>query len=361
VAVSRRRFASQLFKYKEYTSMKAYISRYHDVDWPGKILFRGQLQPHHDVAGRGREIELGLRDAGITCQIAKAQAAPPELLQIHSVDYLTYLQSAWHAWRDMPNASEDVRPNISPNRYFNSQRSQTPVAQAGRYLADNASPIVHDTWQNVWSSAEAAIDAAQSILDGGQSAYALCRPSGHHAVGDMAMGGCFLANTALAAQRLISKFGKVAVLDIDMHHGNGTQQIFYQRSDVLTVSIHGDPTYFYPFYAGYEDETGQDQGESFNLNLALERGTRISTYLVALERALDRIAVFGAPVLVVATGYDTYVHDAFGMFALETPDYAVIGKRLAELKIPTVFIQEGGYFVDALRANTRSLVNGYFS
>lgn len=339
--------------------MKAFISRYHDAEWPGKILYRGTLQPHHDVAARGREIAHGLYDAGVQCSLAAPQTDFPEMQAIHSAEYLDYLKTAWKEWRALPDSSHDVRPNVGPNRYFHSAKSQTPVARAGRHLADNASPIVSDTWQNVWASAEAAVAAAQSVIDSGQTAYALCRPSGHHAVGDMAMGGCFLANTALAAQRLASHFGKVAVLDIDMHHGNGTQQIFYKRNDVLTVSIHGDPAHFYPFFSGYEDETGEEEAEGFNLNIALPRGTQMRAYALALERALDRIALFQPAALVIATGYDTYVKDPFGMFALETPDYEAIGRQIARIKVPTLFVQEGGYFVDALRANTRSLVNGF--
>ncbi|QKH34486.1 histone deacetylase family protein [Achromobacter pestifer] len=340
--------------------MKALLSPLHDADWTGNALVRGILKPHHDARGRGREIEAALRDAGLDCQtVGPLAQGVPELTQIHTPGYLAYLQSAWTEWRKAPDASFEVRPNIWPNRHYPDMRASTPVAMAGRYLADGATPIVEDTWRNVYASAETAVAAAQAVLDGSSSVYALVRPSGHHAMSDMGMGGCLLANTALAAQRLAGQWGRVAILDIDVHHGNGTQQIFYGRDDVLTISIHGDPASIYPFSSGYGEETGKDAGEGYNLNLPLAAGTEIAGYLKAFEPALERIEQFKPRALVVATGYDTFRGDAFGNLSLDTPDYALLGRRIAQLGLPTLFVQEGGYAIDALRANTRSMLEGY--
>jgi acetoin utilization deacetylase AcuC-like enzyme len=172
---------------------------------------------------------------------------------------------------------------------------------------------------------------------------------------------CFLNNVAIAAQVLRQKFRRVAILDIDMHHGNGTQQIFYQRDDVLTVSIHGDPSSFYPFYSGFEQETGSERGEGFNVNFPLPAGTNETSYLDALNTAGNKILEFGAEALIVATGFDTFKDDPLGCFELDSCSYATIGKMIRSLKLPTLFVQEGGYFIPALRENVRQLVVGFES
>lgn len=340
--------------------MKALISPFHDADWPGNALVRGILKPHHDARGRGREVEAALNDMGLDCHYAGPLAqGVPELTQIHTPDYLAYLETAWKEWRKAPDASFEVRPNIWPNRHYGNMQGTAPVLMAGRYLADGATPIVEDTWRNVYASAETAVTAAQALLNGSPSVYALVRPSGHHAMTDMGMGGCLLANTALATQRIVNQWGRVAILDVDVHHGNGTQQIFYGRDDVLTVSLHGDPTSLFPFMSGFGGEIGTAAGEGYNLNIPLPAGSEISPYLKALETAIARIETFKPRALVIATGYDTFRSDPFGNLCLDTPDYAHIGKRIAQMALPTLFVQEGGYVINSLRANTRSMLEGY--
>ena len=342
--------------------MKAYISPVHDHHWSGNALVRGRLQPHHDRKGRGREVLAALQDLQLACHYVGPQSLPvPELAQIHDADYLEFLRTAWQRWRELPDASFELRPNIWPNRHFPVMRGSGIVAQAGRYLGDEATPIVEDTWQNITSSVETSAAAAQALIDcnGSESVYTLVRPAGHHAMSDMGQGGCLLANTAIAVQRLRSNWEKIAVLDIDVHHGNGTQQIFYDRDDVLTVSIHGNPEVLFPFVCGYAEETGRGAGEGFNLNLPLAAGTEMTGYRPAYEQALQRINDFGADAIVIAAGYDTFRGDPFGNLCLDTPDYAVLGKGIASLQRPTLFMQEGGYVIEALRANTRSLLEGY--
>lgn len=341
--------------------MKAILSPHHDHHWTGNALVRGRLQPHHDCQGRGREVLAALTDLGLPCEIIGPQPqGVPELAELHAPDYLDYIRHAWQEWSKLPNASFEIRPNIWANRYFPEMRSNSPIGLAGRYLGDEATPIVQDTWKHIYSAVETTACAAQALLDGAPSVYALVRPAGHHAMTDMGLGGCLLANTAVAVQRLARHWGRVAVLDIDVHHGNGTQQLFYGRDDVLTVSLHGNPERIFPFICGYADETGEGAGEGYNLNLPLEPGTEITAYLHALEMALRRIEDFQPRALVVATGYDTFRGDPFGNLALDTPDFAQLGQRIAQLRLPTLFVQEGGYVIEALRANTRSLLDGYF-
>jgi len=344
--------------------VKVLISPTHDAPWAGNAMIRGLLKPHHDCAERSVEILAALQeDLQLDCQfVARASAdtpRPPELAELHAPDYLHYLQTAWDDWSQAPDASFEVRPYITTNRYFPTLRSRVPTVLAGHYLGDGGSPLVQGAWANMAGSVDTAAAAADALLAGERSVYALLRPAGHHAMRDMALGGCHIANTALAAQRLVKRLGRVAVLDIDVHHGNGTQQLFYERNDVLTVSLHGDPATLFPFLSGYTDERGLDAGEGYNLNLPIAAGTDITGYLAHLETALTRIQDFSPTALVVATGYDTYRDDPFGNLCIDTPNYAKLGARISQLGLPTLFVQEGGYKVDALRANARSLVAGF--
>ncbi|NJM59733.1 MAG: histone deacetylase family protein [Oscillatoriales cyanobacterium RU_3_3] len=349
--------------------MRAIVSPYFESPGPLQMLKRGQFFQHYDVAGRGQQIYLGLSDAGCSIEIASIPEfgrlnVRESILSVHNAKYIHYLQSAWENWSKLPNSSAEILPNISPNRYID-RFNEHPVALAGWYIADAAAPIGENTWRNALGSASTAIEAASLLINGlknGELAvYALCRPSGHHACQDMAMGMCFLNNAAIAAQILCHHFKKVAILDLDMHHGNGTQQIFYRRDDVLTVSIHGDPIDFYPFYSGFERETGSGQGEGYNINLPLPAGTKETSYLKAIETAGNKIQEFGAAALIVGAGFDTFKDDPLGCFELESNSYCAIGKMIRSFKLPTLFIQEGGYFVPALRENVRQIVVGFES
>ncbi|MEH2420292.1 MAG: histone deacetylase family protein [Nostoc sp.] len=345
--------------------MKVIVSPYFDVPGPAKFLWRGHFIDHPDVAQRGNQIRLGLEKA--ECEIVFG--SQPELhesmlrksiLAIQDLAYVNYLESAWKHWSRMQNASTEIFPNISPNRHM-AQFNESPVALAGWYIADGAAPIGEYTWRNALGSVAALIEATSDIKAGKLAVYALCRPSGHHACRDMAMGMCFLNNAAIATQELRTKFSRIAILDIDMHHGNGTQEIFYQRGDVLTISIHGNPTNFYPFYTGFENERGSGDGEECNLNIPLPAGTNEASYLQALERAAAVVSSFQVEALVVATGFDTFKSDPLGCFALESTSYYEIGRKIKLLGLPTLFVQEGGYFVEALSENVRQLVTGFKS
>jgi acetoin utilization deacetylase AcuC-like enzyme len=343
--------------------MRAFVSPHYEATGPSQMLHRGHLIKHYDVLQRGQEIYLGLVEAGCTIETAtllddKNANYRDLILSIHDVRYVDYLRSAWMNWAKMQGSSTEILPNISPNRHI-AQFSNHPVALAGWYIGDAAAPIGEHTWRNALGSVSAVVEAASGLNCRESAVYALCRPSGHHACQDMAMGMCFLNNAAIAAQVLRQQFHRVAILDIDMHHGNGTQQIFYQRDDVLTVSIHGDPSHFYPFYAGFEQENGIEQGEGFNLNLPLPAGTRELVYLDALNTAINKILEFGAEATIVATGFDTFKDDPLGCFELESSSYYEIGRILRSIQLPTLFVQEGGYYVPALRENIRQLMLGF--
>jgi acetoin utilization deacetylase AcuC-like enzyme len=203
------------------------------------------------------------------------------------------------------------------------------------------------------------VHGAQLLVDGASACYALARPPGHHAARDFAAGFCYLNNTAAAAQKLRSRFDRVAILDIDVHHGNGTQDIFYQRPDVLTVSIHADPVRFYPFFWGHASERGAGPGLGYNLNLPLPRGTEDSGYLKALDQALARISAFSPQALVVALGLDAYAGDPLQGLAVSTAGFGKIASAIASLGLPTLLVQEGGYLCPGLGENLTSFLEGF--
>jgi acetoin utilization deacetylase AcuC-like enzyme len=222
------------------------------------------------------------------------------------------------------------------------------IPQTGWYLGDLSVSMGPRTWESIRASANTAVAAADSVAATRQAAYALCRPSGHHARADRASGFCFLNNTAIAAQRLRSTFERVAILDVDAHHGDGTQQIFYSRPDVLTISVHADPTNYYPFFTGYPNERGIGAGEGVNLNLPLAHGAGGEAMLAVIDRGVESIRAFKADALVIALGFDAHVDDPIGVLRLKSDDFGGIGARVRELGLPTLIVQEGGYAIDAI-------------
>lgn len=235
-------------------------------------------------------------------------------------------------------------------RFLRERSGQLGEAEAlnpSYFITDTYAPIVQHTYRVAGQAVDVALTAADKLLQGENPVYALCRPPGHHAE-HLSMGGyCYFNNAAIAAEYL-SKHGRVAVLDIDFHHGNGTQHSFYERSDVLYVSLHADPQVRYPYISGFEEEKGRGQGHGFTRNYPLRLGTTDAEYLGTLRNALRCIASFVPDYLIVSAGFDTYAHDPIGGFALTVPCYQAIGQAIAGLNIPTVAIQEGGYCVPAL-------------
>ena len=228
------------------------------------------------------------------------------------------------------------------------------LAQAGRYLADGSCPVGELTWRSAYWSAQSAVAAAKAVLDGEPAAYALCRPPGHHARAEAAGGFCYVNNAAVAAQVLREGYQRVAVLDTDMHHGQGIQEIFYERDDVLYVSIHGDPTNFYPGVAGFDDERGAAAGEGFNLNLPMPHGSSEAVFMDKLEQALAAVKAFKADALVLSLGFDIYELDPQSKVAVTREGFATLGERIRSLGLPCVIVQEGGYHLETLESNAQA-------
>jgi acetoin utilization deacetylase AcuC-like enzyme len=230
----------------------------------------------------------------------------------------------------------------------------------GFYAMDAGATFVEGTWDAVKASHDVALTAAALVSGGARAAFGLCRPPGHHAGPRFAGGYCFINNAAVAAEWLRGAgAARVSVLDIDYHHGNGTQAIFYGRSDVQVVSIHADPRVEYPYFLGHADERGAGDGEGFNLNLPLPHGTDFEAWATALDAGAAAVADFAPEVLVVSLGVDTFRGDPISRFGLETGDYPVIGARIAALGLPTVFVMEGGYAVEAIGVNAVGVLEGF--
>jgi len=331
-----------------------------DRQWrhqPRHFMANGAILPNPEQAERIDRLLKGARDAGCSVEPPSDAGIGP-IAALHSPEYLTFLENIHTRWTRIEGAGEEVIPNIHPARRTDSY-PKSAVGQAGFHQADTACPIAKGTWEAAYWSAQSAITGADLILAGESAAYALARPPGHHAFGDLAGGFCFLNNSAIAAERLRAKGLRPAILDVDVHHGNGTQGIFYDRSDVLTLSIHADPERFYPFFWGQAHERGAGAGLGYNLNLPLPRGTEDGAYLETLDVALRRIRSFGADAVVVALGLDAFVGDPFKGFAVTTKGFGKIGSAIAGLGLPCLFVQEGGYLCDELGANLTSVLDGY--
>ena len=330
----------------------------------GKLeMFRGRMVPCHEVPQRQDQVAAVLQGRSLGPLQTPAKFGDAFLERVHSPRYLQFLQTAWQQWvaLDPAHAALDAIPSVWPTRSFRSDiEPDNFAARMGLYSFDAGTPLTAGTWQAARSGADCALSAAAHIAQGGRAAFALSRPPGHHAGADFFGGYCFLNNAALAAQYLRdSGLERVAVLDVDYHHGNGTQAIFYERADVFFASIHGDPRTEYPFYLGHADERGQGAGLGFNLNLPLPRGSDYARWSVALELALKAISTYGAQALVVSLGVDTFAGDPISGFALQSDDYLRMGERIAQIALPTVLVFEGGYAVEAVGVNVANVLQAF--
>lgn len=337
--------------------MKAIFDKRQWNHQPKHFMANGATLPNPEQAERIERLLAGAKAAGCIFQ-APDDAGIGPIAALHSPEYLTFLRTIYTRWQHIDGGGAEVIPNIHPANRTDSY-PKSAVGQAGFHQADTACPIASGTWEAAYWSAQTAIAGADLLLAGEQGAYALSRPPGHHAFGDLAGGFCFLNNSGIAAQRLLAGGRRVAILDVDVHHGNGTQGIFYNRDDVLTVSIHADPERFYPFFWGQAHERGAGAGLGYNLNLPLPRGTGDDAYLATLDIALTRIAEFGADVVVVALGLDAFIDDPFKGLAITTAGFGRITGAIAGLSLPCLFVQEGGYICDALGDNLTSALAGY--
>lgn len=337
---------------------------------PQQFMRLGRLHKPADVPARAEALHAMLAQLGVPVHL------PPEfgatglaaLQAVHRPAYLDYLATAFDRWQALRlpgvDPGPEVLPNLGPALHVRQQlgRGDCPspsvVAQTGWYISDLACPIGPHTWRSILRAAHTALAAADAVCAGEALAYALCRPSGHHAQADRAGGFCYVNNAAVATQRLAQQFGRVAVLDVDAHHGDGTQQIFYERADVLTVSTHADPDHYYPFYSGRADERGAGAGQGKNLNLPLAHGSGNAAFAAALDAGVAAVQAHAPAALVLCMGFDTFGDDPLSVLKLDFDAYRLVGQRVRALGLPTVVVQEGGYMVDALGPGLQALLQG---
>ncbi len=337
--------------------MKVIYSAAHRQHEPTFFLVRGVARDSAEQPERAERLLAAVRRVGYPVSLPDDYGRGP-IAAVHTPEYLAFLETAYTQWQALGDSATEIIPNVHPAR-TPAVYPRSVVGRAGWHMADTACPIGQHTFAAACASAGVAVSAAELILAGEPAAYALCRPPGHHAYTDMAGGFCFLNNTAIAAQHLRRRFDRVAILDIDVHHGNGTQGIFYQRADVLTVSLHADPADYYPFFWGHAHERGVAAGTGYNLNIPLPLGTGDDGWLAALQPALERIREFAPGALVVALGLDAYGGDPLAALCLTTAGFGHIGACIAALGLPTVLVQEGGYLSAALGENLISFLHGF--
>lgn len=354
--------------------MKVFYSEQHrQHDPPFEVFDGGERVPYLENPDRMDRILSALGKTTWAEITEPADFGLDPVLSVHDPDYINFLFSGWDEWRSsMIDKGSDYTENVLLPATFALRRNphipNSLLGRAGYYMMDLSSGIVAGTYKAALASANCALSGASWIAkktDKNSSstspllnAFALCRPPGHHAGKDYAAGYCYINNAAVAANLLSSK-GKVALLDIDYHAGNGTQDIFYERSDVMTISIHSDPAYEYPYYAGYLDETGSGKGIGFHHNFPLPIGTDDPKYLSTLDKALDLITGYSPLFLVVSVGADIYEDDQLGKFKITRSGFHQIGDRIANLRLPTLVVMEGGYNNAALGENISTLLSSF--
>lgn len=335
--------------------MKAYFHDDQKLHHPQTYFSRGKMRTPQEVPSRLDALAQAARNLGFDVQAPPDHGNAP-LEAVHTPAYLRFLREAHAEWKKLP---DDWGDEVVSNVFVREPNALRGVlAQAARYLADGSCPVGPNTWQSAYWSAQCAIAGADRIAAGDRHAYALCRPPGHHARRDAAGGFCYLNNAAIAAQRLRDTYGRVAILDTDMHHGQGIQDIFYERSDVLYVSIHGDPENFYPVVAGFEDERGAGAGEGYNLNLPMPHGSPESVFFDRLRQARAAIEQFQPDALVLSLGFDIFEKDPQAMVAVTEDGFERLGREVAGLKLPTLIVQEGGYYIEGLESNAARFFAG---
>lgn len=341
----------------------------HDIDTE---TFMRVGVPANEVAERAERIHGALlADGGFTVAAPTEHGEAP-ITAVHDPGLVRFLEVAWAETRaqNIPRAflSADTYPNRSMFEGMSAEAVARLVREprqiggrAGFWGLDSAAPLVAGTYVAARGAVDVALTAVDLVLGGAGvgAAYGLCRPPGHHAARSMYGGYCFFNNAAIAAQAIVAATGeRVAILDVDYHHGNGSQQIFWRRGDVRYVSIHADPDRQYPYFLGRADETGEGEGAGENLNIPLRAGVTDDEYLAAVDRACDALAAVPGSVVVVSLGFDTYGLDPIGDFALTTAVYHEVGRRVAGLGRRLVILQEGGYHRPSLGENARAWLRG---
>jgi len=323
-------------------------------------LYGGKLVPPFECPVRAEHVLGRVREVGLGEIVAPREFGIDAITRIHDADFIRFLETCWDEWRATGYEGEAI-PTCWPARGMQQERVPQHIdGKLGHYAMAAETSISSGTWEAARASANVALTAQSALADGAREAFALCRPPGHHAAASLFGGYCFINNAAVATQAFLDQgASRVALLDVDFHHGNGSQAIFYRRDDVMFLSLHGDPENAFPHFLGYADETGEGAGQGFNHNYPMGPGTAFDTWGAALEDACRKVAAYAPDALVVSLGVDTFEHDPISFFKLTSEDFIRYGETIGRLGLPTLFLMEGGYAVEEIGINAVNVLQGF--
>ena len=340
--------------------MKIIYSEAHRKRASKTELYGGELVPPFECAERMDFILKRLSNKNFGALVDPHPVESNAVHKIHDAGYLAFLNTAWDEWHAAGFKGEAIVTVWQSRSMPATHIPDFIEGKLGYYCLAAETSISAGTAEAAWASLGVALAGTDHVLKGDRAAFALCRPPGHHASRDQYGGYCFINNAATAAQHMRDQgLERVAILDVDFHHGNGTQAIFYDRADVLFLSLHGDPMAAFPHFLGHADETGTGAGANFNVNYPMPAGTPYSEWSKALDNALQRIRDFAPQGVVVSLGVDTFERDPISFFKLTSPDFTDMGSRISGLGLPTVFVMEGGYAVEEIGVNTVNVLMGF--
>ena len=340
--------------------MRTFFSEDHRLHFPQAELSGGELVTPYERPSRVEYVLHRLRERRLGEIVPPPEVDMAPVRNLLDPGFLRFLETAWDDWKAAGMAGEIIAAGMPTRRQRHDRIPRHIDGRVEYYCHASETSITAGTWRAALSSMASAQAAQREVASGARAAFALCRPPGHHATRDQYGGYCFLNNAAVTADMFrASGAARVAVLDIDFHSGNGTQDIFYRRGDVLYASLHGDPLDTYPWFAGFADETGEGEGEGTTINVPLPPGTPYAPWAEALDMLLARLQAFGAEALVVSLGVDAYKDDPISFFRLDSPDFLDMGRRIGRMGLPTVFCMEGGYAIEQVGVNTVNVLEGF--
>jgi acetoin utilization deacetylase AcuC-like enzyme len=340
--------------------MRTFFSEDHRLHFPQAELSGGEFVTPYELPSRVEYVLRRLRERDLGPVLDPGPVDVEPVRRLLDPGFLDFLATAYDDWKAAGMGGEVIAAGMPTRRQRHDRIPRNIDGKVEYYCHASETAITGGTWAAAQASMACAQAAQREVARGTRAAFGLCRPPGHHATSDQYGGYCFLNNAAVVADMFVAEgAARVAVLDIDFHHGNGTQDIFYRRGDVLFASIHGDPLDSYPYFAGYADETGEGEGEGANINLPLPPGTGYDRWSEALDHLAGRVRAFGAEALVVSLGVDTYKDDPISFFRLESPDFLDVGQRIGRINLPTVFLMEGGYAIEQVGVNTVNVLEGF--
>ncbi len=338
--------------------MKTIYSEQHRLRDAKTELYGGELVKPFERPSRADMVIKAIGESGLGKIYDPEEFSLDPVLAVHDADFVTFLETVWQEWQKTGYTGEIIA-NVWPARRMQCRVPCDIEGRVGYYAFAAETSISEGTWEAALAAKDVALTGAQGLLHGESDIFSLCRPPGHHAARDMFGGYCFLNNAAIAAQYLRDNGAeRVAILDIDFHHGNGTQDIFYERDDVLYCSLHGDPEDAFPHFLGYANETGSDAGTGYNRNYPMPPGTPFAQWRDSLTDALAHIEKFSPRYLVVSLGVDAFENDPISFFKLKSDDFYTTGQLISELDIPTLFVMEGGYDVAEVGTNVVNVLKG---